>query len=332
MDKWEAPKISVILPVYNVSKYLRKSYESICLQKYANLEIIYVNDGSTDDSEKIIQEIKSKDSRISLYNKLNEGVGIARNYGLKKATGEFVYFMDPDDTLTDMLFEDFSSLLLEIKKIEVFVFGYNINNNGNITQKNWNPSLPEYISLKNDIYNLLNNSLLSPIWNKIYSRTFLENNKIVFSAQKNGQDVLFNLECFKHVKKCYVVDTIYYEYNIFRQGSLTETYYENRFNDRVNVIEQTENLFKQLGTNEETILRNRSKLVYVLIDEVRNLNNSKLSKKNQINLFKNYLNKFDSPQYKKVSVKDMKTIKGKVSLLLLRGKLVHVIFFVRRFI
>lgn len=90
------PKISVIIPVYNVEKYIRQCLESVINQTYKNLEIIIVNDGTKDNSMKIVEEYLS-DERIKIINKENGGLSSARNRGMEEATGEYIYFLDSDD-------------------------------------------------------------------------------------------------------------------------------------------------------------------------------------------------------------------------------------------
>ena len=98
-------KISVIMPVYNCEGYLRKSIESVLNQTYENLELILINDGSTDGSLEICEGYKKKDSRIILINKKNSGVSASRNAGIKKATGRYITFIDADDWVEDIMYE-----------------------------------------------------------------------------------------------------------------------------------------------------------------------------------------------------------------------------------
>lgn len=102
--------ISVIIPVYNVEKYLRSCLDSIIHQHFTNFEVILVDDGSTDKSNEICSEYASKDSRFVVYHKENEGVSVARNYGMEKAKGEWVYFVDADDELFPDCLEHLYSL------------------------------------------------------------------------------------------------------------------------------------------------------------------------------------------------------------------------------
>lgn len=101
--------ISVIIPVYNVEEYLRECVDSVIKQTYANLEIILVDDGSTDSSGKICDEYAEKDSRITVIHKNNEGPSKTRNAGLKRATGKYIYFLDSDDFIAENAIENLAS-------------------------------------------------------------------------------------------------------------------------------------------------------------------------------------------------------------------------------
>lgn len=94
-------KVSIILPVFNVARYLDETFQSLLKQSLKEIEIIVVNDGSTDESEDIIQKYAQQDSRISYYNQENQGQSVARNYALKHAKGDFIYMMDSDDVLAN---------------------------------------------------------------------------------------------------------------------------------------------------------------------------------------------------------------------------------------
>lgn len=115
-------KVSVIVPVYNVSKYLQRGIESVLSQSYRDLELLLVDDGSTDESGRICDEYAARDCRIRVFHKENGGVASARNVGLDQATGEWVYFMDPDDEL----FPDCLSVLTSgiSEGVDVVMGGY----------------------------------------------------------------------------------------------------------------------------------------------------------------------------------------------------------------
>lgn len=98
-------KISIIIPIYNVEQYLPQCLDSIINQTYKNLEIILINDGSTDNSGKICDNYAKVDNRIHVFHKKNEGVSSARNLGLEKCTGDFIGFVDPDDFIELNMYE-----------------------------------------------------------------------------------------------------------------------------------------------------------------------------------------------------------------------------------
>ena len=102
----EENKISVIVSIYNIEKYIQRAVESICAQTYSNLEIILVDDGSTDSSGRICDEYAKKDNRIRVIHKKNGGLSSARNEGIKAATGEYIAFVDGDDWVDKSMYED----------------------------------------------------------------------------------------------------------------------------------------------------------------------------------------------------------------------------------
>lgn len=105
-------KISIIIPIYNAGNYLRRCIDSVIDQEYSNLEIILINDGSTDNSEEIMNEYKNKyPNLIKCYNKENTGVADTRNFGIEKASGEYIMFLDCDDYIDKSLFESFEQYL-----------------------------------------------------------------------------------------------------------------------------------------------------------------------------------------------------------------------------
>ncbi|MBT9150832.1 MAG: putative glycosyltransferase EpsJ [candidate division WS2 bacterium] len=126
------PKISVIVPIYNAEKYLEKCLDSIINQTYEKLEIILVNDGSTDRSKEIIQEYKNKDSRIIDIDKENGGIGSAYQIAFEKMTGDYVSFVDSDDYIALEMYEELVAII-EDKKADIIQFGMHLfNESGNI--------------------------------------------------------------------------------------------------------------------------------------------------------------------------------------------------------
>jgi len=166
-------KISIIVPVYNTSKYLDKCIDSLVNQTLDDIEIIMVNDGSTDNSEEIISKWQDKDKRIKLYNKENGGQSSARNLGLDKAKGEYIAFVDSDDYISydmyEVLYNKAKKNKLDMVLCDFYLdYGDKIVENERLFDEEGNISFKDYIM-----------STPSPV-NKIIKRSFLEENKFRF--------------------------------------------------------------------------------------------------------------------------------------------------------
>ena len=179
-------KYSVIIPVYNVEKYIDRCLKSIISQNCDDLEIIVVDNGSTDSSGSICDTYANEYSNISVYHIENHGVGSARNFGLSKARGEFIYFVDSDDYLVGNLFADFADKL--VSDLDLAVFSYYNSFEEDLTEKQrTEKSLPFKGSYDKDGFikifiDLFLSDMLYTIWNKIYRREFLLENTFLLSS------------------------------------------------------------------------------------------------------------------------------------------------------
>ena len=181
--------VSMIIPIYNSSSYLKECLDSVLGQSLKNIEVLCINDGSTDDSLNLLQKYREKDKRIKIYNQKNQGAGAARNTGLKMATGKYVAFMDPDDFYPD------NNVLMElyetIEKYKVKIAGGGLieflpdkryrkeygDNDPKVFQRN---GFLEYSDYQYDYF----------FQRFIYSRKFLIENNIGFPLHKRQQDIL----------------------------------------------------------------------------------------------------------------------------------------------
>ncbi|MGT2885453.1 glycosyltransferase family 2 protein [Streptococcus macedonicus] len=177
-------KYSVIIPVYNVEKYIDRCLKSIISQNYDDLEIIVVDNGSTDSSGSICDTYANKHSNISVHHIENHGVGSARNFGLSKARGEFIYFVDSDDYLVGNLFAEFEDKLTP--DLDLLVFSYYNSFEQEMTEKNrtkkilpYNGSYDKY-DFSKIFKDLFLSDMLYTVWNKIYRREFLLENNLSF--------------------------------------------------------------------------------------------------------------------------------------------------------
>lgn len=228
--------ISIIVPVYNVEKYLEKCVYSILNQSYKNLEVILVNDGSNDNSGKICDELSREDSRIKVYHKDNGGLSDARNYGVAKANGEYVGFVDSDDYIDQYMYEN---LYKAIRKYNTQIAECGITR----VYKN-NKLRPHY---DGEEYSLV-------VDREGYLKEYLENRKVYgaavckllsidlakvlkFPDGKVYEDVFYTLELLKKVDKYTLISGNYYYYYI-RGNSITTKKFSSRDMDYIEIIDK----------------------------------------------------------------------------------------------
>lgn len=211
MDK-QHKKISVILPVYNAEKYLKKCLDSIVNQSLKDIEIICVNDGSNDGSLEIMNEYAKKDDRIFLINQENEGPSVARNAALAVATGEFIGFVDADDWIEPSMFETLYNKAREDNSEIVFCDYKEIyNNESEKAEKQICCNFPKKPFVWQDVRNYL---LFegSYIWHQIYKKELFED--ILFPKYLPLADNPVFLELMVKSKRCSYVEEYFYNYTV----------------------------------------------------------------------------------------------------------------------
>ena len=242
--------ISVIVPVYNAEKYLQKCLDSILEQTYQNLEIIIINDGSTDNSGQICQEYEKQDDRIIYIEKQNSGVSDTRNAGMDRMTGTYVTFVDSDDWLEPNYVKFLYEKVIEYQA-DIVV--------GNYTSFNESNSV-FYFHISTDYYEkvydnksvipclydakeLLKSALIVP-WGKIYKKEIIAN--LRFPINRIGEDALFNLKALLDSEKVVYVNKSAY-INRVREGSLSNTWTDEWIRDAIYIIEERLSLLATLG-------------------------------------------------------------------------------------
>ena len=239
-------KYSVIIPVYNVEKYIDRCLKSIISQNYDDLEIIVIDNGSTDSSGSICDTYASEYSNISVYHIENHGVGSARNFGLSKARGEFIYFVDSDDYLVGNLFADFADKL--VSDLDLVVFCYYNSFEEDLTEKSrTEKSLPFKGNYDKDGFikifkELFLSDMLYTVWNKIYRREFLLENNLSFEQYELGEDVRFNLNVYRNVNRIFLSQDSYYVYVIGRKGSAMSSYNPKRIQYQLQELKMVDSL------------------------------------------------------------------------------------------
>lgn len=211
------PLISVIVPVYNVAPYLEQCLNSITKQTYTNLQIILIDDGSTDSSSSICDRFANNDHRIVLRHIENGGISHARNLGFSLAKGEFISFIDSDD----MIHPDFYKIMLSALENEhadlVICKEQTFFNDTDIIPSSQDTYFIESVETQKDFLWHFMDSFTGPlcwVWNKLYRRTLLEN--ISFQEGKKMEDIIYLTDC---ALKCHKIVWIKNALNYYRQWS-----------------------------------------------------------------------------------------------------------------
>ena len=223
-------KVSVIVPVYNVEKYLAKCLDSIINQTLKEIEIICINDGSTDSSKSILEEYASRDKRIKIINQENQGQAVARNIGLKNATGEYIGYVDSDDWISDNFFE---LLYNNAKQYNADIACGEIErpNADSIKLQKFFVLNKIQISKKVRIkYKLCNIPKYNYIWNKIYRKEALVNSRIEFPQNKTFEDIIWTHKVIHKLGNLVTVPNAVYYYRI-NSSSTTEVFDSNNKKD-----------------------------------------------------------------------------------------------------
>ena len=224
--------ISIIVPVYNVEKYIEKCIDSIINQTYKNLEIILVDDGSKDNSGKICDEYSKKDSRIKVIHKVNGGLSDARNHGLQIATGDYIGFVDSDDYIAEDMFETLYNLSEE-KNADISIVSFYEYYNGKLIGVR--DSKEEIIMNKIEAIKelLIDNRIQSYAWNKLFKKELFENQR--FPTGKNFEDIATTLLLFEKSEKVVLYEEPKYYY-LRRDDSIVGIRNTKTYTDYLEVI------------------------------------------------------------------------------------------------
>ncbi len=308
------PKVSVIIPVYNVEKYLRQTLDCLVGQTLKDIEIICVDDGSNDSSLDILREYSNRDSRVKYIQQQNQYAGIARNNGLKIAQGEYVIFLDSDDIFDRTMLEKMSKKLDETNSdMVVCRCQWLMMANGEI--KEFPYSIEEKFLPKKEVFsgseiasNILQTFIGWP-WDKMYRRDFVLKNKLEFQGLRHSNDTYFVLMSLMMAEKISVLDEVMVTYRI-HNTSLANT--RNKAPECFYLaLKQMKSKMDELGIFEKF---EQSFINYCLtfpLWHIRSVKNKK-SKKIMIDYFTELLDEIVFDSYKKeyfYSVKEYKRAK-----------------------
>lgn len=215
--------VSIIVPFYNSEEYLGACIESIINQTYRNLEIILVDDGSTDSSGQLCDGYAKKDVRISVIHKPNEGVSVSRNVGINNSNGEFIYFCDSDDILHESIIMRMVTIIEE-NHSDMAACSYTREK----SQLGTNDSKELHIESAREFMKTViqNQSYSGFLWNKMFKRNLLKS--VIFDVRiKIFEDLLFCLNYLKNVKSVSVSQEVLYYYRDNANGACHQSFNEN---------------------------------------------------------------------------------------------------------
>ena len=193
--------VSIIVPIYNVEQYIEKGVKSLLNQDYSNVEIILVDDGSPDNSGKIIDELAQTDNRIVVIHKENGGVSSARNAGIEASKGKFLMFVDGDDYVDS----DYVSYFVALLSNTGLKLGYNKINYSNDMATKASCDGFNIISVEKAMEYIYLGDVFVAVWNKIYDADFIKQNNIRFNEEIwYGEGMLFNIQCLSITDKVVV--------------------------------------------------------------------------------------------------------------------------------
>lgn len=232
------PKVSIVIPVYNTERYLEECLDSVINQTLSDIEIILVDDGSTDGSAEICRRFEHTDARIKFFSIQNSGSSTARNVGLEHATGEYVGFVDSDDWVEACMFERLYHKAVEVDA-DIVSCGHVRHSSGRQVKKTggWRPGLyPRQKVLQEGFPVLLASEALSTsgpfnIWTKVFRRQLIESFGIRFNEKLlGGQDTVFCKTCMLYCRTLYIFEGGYWYHYRRRTGSRTTSYMPNAWN------------------------------------------------------------------------------------------------------
>ena len=290
MVNMEEVAVSIIVPVYNVAKYLRDCLDSLVNQSLKNIEIICINDGSTDNSLEILEEYAKKDSRIKIVTIKNRGIAIARNYGIEFAKGKYIGFVDSDDYVNEYMFEKLyisceqNDLDLSMCKISLFD-----NQTGEVNNDLNYYNLAVFKNFDKEVFNSddtksFTNDIVVNVYNKLYRKSLLVDNSIYFPAHLIFEDEVFFIKTYLNAKRISVVNEFLYYYRLNREGSITYLKKENNYVDMVYIYQKEREIFKELGKYDEYKVLLANRMLYLIL--TRYTQTSPKFKENYYNVLK----------------------------------------------
>jgi glycosyltransferase involved in cell wall biosynthesis len=253
--------LSVIVPIYNAEKWLGRCIDSILSQSYESFELILVNDGSKDSSGEICDHYAKRDSRVKVIHKSNGGVSMARNTGIDLANGEYIIFVDSDDAISEGYLASMAKGMATGADLCICGAKELIFADGNIiAERDFIIDLPSETTICN-LYSSLDvgveAAFLNTPWSKAYKTQIIKENKIKYDPDLSlGEDIYFNLAYAKKIRNHVVFDkSVYYLYHRENRESLTNRFFESKYEDSVKIYDEWRRTIVSLGVDSDTLER-----------------------------------------------------------------------------
>ena len=283
------PYLSLVLPIYNVEKYIKKCLESITAQNFKNFEVLCIDDCGTDNSIKITQEFVQKDSRFKIIkHENNRGLSAARNTGIDNATGKYILFIDSDDWIENNLLEQIVIAFEQNKTDSVWFNSYIYNQKSGQTYfltDNLKESTKIYLTPDNI------NNFASYAWNKAFKLSKLKSLNIKFPEGLYFEDSEFYLKIFSNISEIYLITQPLYHYQLRENSIVTSSdNVEKKLND---IFQITINLYKYFLSNN-TFKQNKKIILRYFAQNILSVKINK-QKKHVITLAKKVLKEIDFP-------------------------------------
>lgn len=257
------PKISVIVPVYNVEKYLNRCVDSILNQTFEDFELILVNDGSPDNCGNICDEYAQKDNRVKVIHKKNGGVSSARNAGIDTAQGEYIMFVDSDDWINENMLNDMYNMPDSDMKVSSIRMIGKDNSTEYIIDTKMYTQEDLLIGFFSEAFPII--CFCGP-WCKLYKKDIIFNNAIRFNEYMSlGEDTYFNLNYIKHCKSIYTSEQIYYYYMRENSESLFTKFRLNMYYDVRKVFDLKVKMANELNMGRDSIFKLKLSYIQSLI-------------------------------------------------------------------
>lgn len=273
--------ISVIIPIYNVSEYLKECLDSILEQSYKNLEIILVDDGSTDGSSEICDEYQLKYSKIKVIHQKNKGLGLSRNTGLNQAHGKYVIFIDSDDYIGSNNIEHLYTEAISTN-VDLVIGGYTqVDDSHRIlfSKREQHRVYAQRDSVNGIMVRMLGNlpegddAIKPSVWNNLYSMNLIEKERLRFVSEREliSEDIVWNTSYLAVAKAVSIIDDVDYFYRVNKR-SLSRKFNSQRFELSTNFYKFMLRDILVLKLPQEAVLRTTKQYfinVYTCVSQLR---------------------------------------------------------------